>query len=129
MQKTKTAVMKEIVKCSHNREYDYSMWRTIDADATDKTSWKQYTDDFREYEYHPCKSCMDTVVNGLTVEQWIKIDKMFVQEVLVYRSEANDSLNKGREAEGRRFYDRMIKYESAIKTIRRNMIKRIVFGE
>jgi hypothetical protein len=42
MQKTKTAVMKEIVKCSHNREYGYSIWYTIDADATDKTQLKEY---------------------------------------------------------------------------------------
>jgi hypothetical protein len=121
MQKTKTAVMKETVKCSHNTEYDHSIWYTIATDAT----LKQYVDDFREYEYDVCKSCMDTVVNGLTIEQWITIENALVWGVLVYRDESNDSWNQGKEAEGQRFYDSMIKYESAIKTIRRNMVNRI----
>lgn len=126
MQKTKTAVMKETVKCSHNIEYGYSMWHTIDPDATDKTSWKQYTYDFREYEYDLCKSCMDTVVNGLTVEQWITIEKALVWGVLVYRDEINDSVNRGRETGvQKRLYDNMEANEAAIETIRRNMVKRI----
>jgi hypothetical protein len=121
MQKTKTAVMKETVKCSHNLEHGCASWYTIDTDAT----LKQYTDDFREYEYDLCKSCIDTVVNGTTIEKWIAKEKELVNEVLICRFEANDSGNKGRDAEAQKFYDNITAYESAIKTIRRNMVNRI----
>jgi hypothetical protein len=117
--------MKEIVKCSHNLEHGCSIWYTID---TDDDTLKQYTDDFREYNYYVCKSCMNRVVNGLTVEQWITIEKALVWGVLVSRDEANDSQNKGRDAEAQKFYDNMVANETAIKTIRRNMVNRICRG-
>jgi hypothetical protein len=123
MQKTKTAVMKETVKCSHNLEYGYSMWSIIVANKA--YTLEKYMDDFGEYEYDLCKSCMDTVVNESTVEQWIAKEKELVEEVLVCRFESHDSWNKGRDAEARKFYDRIPKYEAAIKTIRRNMVNHI----
>ena len=124
MQKTKTAVMKETVKCSHNLEYGYSIW-SIRVAKKEYTTLEKYMNDFGQYEYDLCKSCMDTVVNELTVEQWITIEKALVQGVLVYRFESNDSLNKGRDAEAQKFYDNMVANEAAIKTIRRNMVNRI----